>query len=103
MIHVASLSGGVSSAFATDRAIERYGRENVKIWFADTSWEDDDLHRFMGECMARWGGELLYYKDGRTPLEVADDEHIIPNYRLAPCTRVLKIEPFMRFLLTLPI
>lgn len=100
MRHIVSLSGGVSSALAADRAINRYGRENVTLWFADTSWEDDDLHRFLGDCMARWGGELVTYRDGRTPLEVAEGQRIIPNQRVAPCTSILKIEPFARHLKT---
>lgn len=100
MRHIVSLSGGVSSAVAADRVINRYGRQQVTLWFADTSWEDDDLYRFLDDCMARWGGELVRYRDGRTPLEVAEDVQLIPNQKRAPCTRILKIEPFVRFLQT---
>jgi hypothetical protein len=100
MHHIVSLSGGVSSALAADRVINRYGRDAVTLWFADTAWEDEDLHRFMADCLARWGGELVTYRDGRTPLEVAEDNQIIPNNRIAPCTRELKIEPFVRYLST---
>lgn len=101
MNHIVSLSGGVSSAVAADRVIQKYGRENVTLWFADTNWEDEDLHRFMADCMIRWGGEMVVYKDGRTPLQVADQEKLIPNQKIAPCTRVLKIEPFVKFLETI--
>jgi hypothetical protein len=98
MQHIVSLSGGASSAVAADRVINRYGRENVTLWFADTSWEDEDLHRFMADCMVRWGGEMVTYRDGRTPLQVASDVSIIPNQKIAPCTRILKIEPFRKWL-----
>lgn len=98
MHHIVSLSGGISSALAADRVINRYGRENVTLWFADTSWEDEDLYRFVDDCMVRWGGELVRYQDGRTPLEVAEGQNIIPNQRVAPCTYKLKIEPFIRYL-----
>lgn len=98
MHHIVSLSGGISSALAADRVINRYGRVNVTLWFADTSWEDEDLYRFVDDCMARWGGELVRYQDGRTPLEVAEDVSFIPNQKRAPCTRILKIEPFTKFL-----
>lgn len=101
MQHIVSLSGGVSSALAADRVIQRYGREHVTLWFADTNWEDEDLHRFLSDCMKRWGGELLTYRDGRTPLQVAEDERIIPNQKLAPCTFRLKIEPFSEYLATM--
>lgn len=98
MKYVASLSGGVASAVATDRAITRYGRENVVIWFADTNWEDDDLYRFLYDCLGRWGGELALYRDGRTPLEVAEDKSIIPNQKIAPCSFALKVAPFKAYI-----
>lgn len=101
MRYVVSLSGGLSSAVAADRLIERVGRDAVLLWFADTAWEDDDLYRFVDDCMVRWGGDLTRYKDGRTPLEVFEWKKIIPNSMIAPCTFVLKIEPFRRYLATL--
>lgn len=97
MRYVVSLSGGTASAVAADRAIERYGREHVHLWFADTSWEDDDLHRFQADCLRRWGGEIETHRDGRTPLEVAEQRSIIPNQKAAPCSFALKIEPFVRY------
>jgi hypothetical protein len=98
MQYVLSLSGGTASAVAADRAIQRFGRDAVTLWFADTSWEDADLHRFLGDCLARWGGELVLYRDGRTPLQVAEDKHIIPNQKIAPCSFELKVKPFKRFI-----
>jgi len=95
MNYVMSLSGGVASAVAADRAIERYGREAVVLRFADTSWEDEDLYRFLDDLMARWGGTLQVIRDGRTPLEVAEDRQIIPNSQIAPCSSELKSKPFM--------
>ena len=91
MKYIMSLSGGVASAVAAERAIKRYGRENVTLWFADTKWEDEDLYRFLDDLMKRWGGELITYTDGRTPLQVSIDAKIIPNSFLAPCTFTLKI------------
>lgn len=98
MQYVVSLSGGVASAVAADRAITRYGRRAVTLWIADTSWEDADLWRFVGDCMQRWGGRLYLYRDGRTPLQVAEDKQIIPNHGRAPCSLELKVKPFERFL-----
>lgn len=97
MQYIVSLSGGIASAVAAERAICRYGRSRVKLWFADTLAEDEDLYRFVADCMARWGGRLYSYCDGRTPLQVAEDHHIIPNAQAAPCTYELKIKPFIRF------
>lgn len=95
---VSSFSGGLSSAVSTDRAIERFGRDNVIVWFADTSWEDEDLHRFKADCLLRWGVGYYEYRDGRNPLEVSRAQHVIPNNTLAPCTFRLKIEPFVSFI-----
>jgi|SRR5262252_1003984 len=94
MRYVVSLSGGVASAVSAERAIQRHGREAVALRFADTSWEDEDLYRFLDDLMARWGGDLLRYRDGRTPLQVAEDKSIIPNANIAPCSSILKIQPF---------
>lgn len=102
MRYILSLSGGMSSAVAAERAIARYGRSNVLLWFANTLWEDEDLYRFLGDCLNRWGGELLEYRDGRKPLEVAEAQNIIPNSRIAPCTQELKIKPFRRFITAQP-
>lgn len=98
MHYIASLSGGAASAVATNRAIERYGRENVTPWIADTLFEDEDLWRFVYACVDRWGGTLVVGRDGRTPLEVAEHRQIIPNSHIAPCSYELKIKPFTAFL-----
>jgi 3'-phosphoadenosine 5'-phosphosulfate sulfotransferase (PAPS reductase)/FAD synthetase len=102
MKYVLSLSGGKASAVAADRAIARYGKEAVTLWFADTAWEDEDLYRFLNDCVLRWGCEFVTYRDGRTPLQVAEDHKIISNQRMAPCTHDLKIKPFRRYIESLP-
>lgn len=102
MKHIVSLSGGTASAVAADRVINRYGKENVTLWFADTNWEDEDLHRFMEEILARWNMDYVYSADGRNPLQVAEDRQIIPNQRRAPCSLVLKQERFRAFLIEFP-
>lgn len=98
MHYIVSLSGGVASAVAAERAIERHGRDAVTLWFSDVKWEDADNYRFLRDCIQRWGGEMVTYADGRTPLQVAEDKQIIPNQRIAPCSLELKIKPFVRFL-----
>jgi hypothetical protein len=102
MYYISSLSGGISSAVATDRAIQRYGRNKVWLWFADTTWEDDDLYRFLDDCAKRWGGKLFVSRDGRTPLQVAEDKHIVPNQKMAPCSFVLKVDRFTEWLWRVP-
>jgi len=100
--YISSLSGGKASAIATERAIQKYGINNVELWFADTLWEDDDLHRFLNDLEKRWGKKRIRHTEGRKPLEVAEDQNIIPNSRIAPCSRELKIKPFIKFLTSFP-
>lgn len=98
MKYVSSLSGGAASAVAHTRAMERYGKENVVAWFADTQWEDDDLYRFLNDLENYWQQKIIRHTEGLTPLQVAENEKIIPNQKLAVCSRVLKQKPFKKFI-----
>lgn len=98
MKYISSISGGVASAVATHRAIERYGKENLILWFADTLWEDEDLYRFLSDLEEMWEMKIARYVDGRTPLEIAEHKKIIPNQKIAPCSEYLKIRPFRKYI-----
>lgn len=100
--YMVSLSGGLGSAVAGERAIARHGREQVAFWFADVLDEDEDLYRFVHDLMRRWRGRLYWYTDGRHPEEVWDQKHIIPNNLLAPCSMILKAAPFRAFVKAMP-
>jgi len=102
MRHVVSLSGGVASAVCADRVLNRYGADAVELWFADTKWEDDDLYRFLDDLEDRWSKKITRMSDGRNPLQVAEDRKLIPNQRRAPCSLVLKIDVFSRWLAEQP-
>lgn len=101
--YLVSLSGGLASAIAAERLIERYGRDAVGLWFADTLYEDEDLYRFLGDVMARWGGLLYWFTDGRTPLEVAAEKKLIPCNMAAPCSYELKVKPYRQFIQAMPL
>ena len=92
MHHFVSLSGGTASAVAADRVLREH-KKDTTLWFADTSWEDEDLYRFLDDLQDYWQHPIIRHKDGRTPLEVAEQASIIPNQRRAPCALKLKIEP----------
>lgn len=98
MNHIVSLSGGLSSAITAERVIERFGKDNLTLWFADTSWEDEELYTFLNRLEDRWQLPIYRHKDGRTPLEVAEEHKIIPNSLIAPCSYELKIKPFSDFI-----
>lgn len=123
MRFISSLSGGVSSAVSTDRLLELHGADNVLLWFADTLVEDNDLYRFLSDCLVKWGneyaawwllnkrkmrsdgrrmtkkiGNFVYHTEGVTPETIAINRRIIPNQKIAPCTYELKIKPFTEWL-----
>lgn len=93
MQYFVNISGGLTSAVAADRALQRYGREYVTLCFADTSWEDGDLYRFLDDLSSRWDHPIKRVVDGRSPLDVAEEKCLIPNSRMAPCSYELKGAP----------
>lgn len=100
MSEIVSFSSGLSSAIAAERVQQRYGR--AEIVFLDTTIEDQDNYRFLDDLRRRWlrlyGNDITILREGRTPYQVARDEQIIPNQKIAPCTFKLKIDPFSKWL-----
>lgn len=95
--HIISLSSGVPSALAAILAVEKYGREHVELIFADTQAEHPDNYRFLRDIENYLGMKATWLTEGRTPLEVGQDEKYIPNQAFATCTHRLKIEPIMAY------
>lgn len=98
MKHIGSFSTGLSSAITIERMLNRYGKKNCEIVAMDTLAEHPDNWRFAADCQARWEKEIVILCDGRDPYQVAEDKHIIPNQKIAPCTFELKIEIFRKYL-----
>ena len=94
-MHIVSLSGGVASAIAADRVLQKYGNGQTELFFTDTSWEDPDLYRFLNDLEEFWQHPITRYQDGRTPQEVFEEEGVIGSNRFLSCTRKLKIKPFV--------
>lgn len=88
-LHI-SLSGGLASAANALLAYE--SGEPFVMWFADTSAEDDDLHRFLYDIEKLNIGPMVRLRDGRDPWDVFVDEEYIGNSRTAPCSRILKTD-----------
>jgi len=98
MMHIVSFSTGILSALAGRRVLDRYGKQDTRFVFMDTLFEDDDNYRYMREVEKYLGVQMTSLTEGRNPYEVSHAEHVIPNSLVAPCTRRLKIEPFLRYL-----
>ncbi len=90
IVRVVMVSGGLGSFEAAHRVLERYGKKNVHLWFADTRMEDEDLYRFLNEVEAILGKKIGRFAEGRTPWEVFKDERFLGNSRIDPCSKILK-------------
>lgn len=90
-IHLVQFSTGLGSAEVARRVIAEHGIENVRLLTANTLVEDDDNWRFADEAVAFLGNpRWTILAEGRTPMQVGRDARIVPNNRLAVCSRVLK-------------
>lgn len=92
MKHLVQFSTGAGSAEVAWRVVERYGNSDVVLLAADTRVEDDDNWRFASEVAERLGLPVTILSDGRTPMQVGRDARVVPNNRMAVCSRVLKRE-----------
>ena len=85
--------GGVTSYEASRRAIERFGRENTEIWFADTLTEDRDLYRFNRDVEKLLGIEITRFDQGKDIWQVFFEQRALGNSRMDPCSKFLKRKP----------
>jgi len=92
IIHLVSFSGGMGSFAEAVACVKKFGASSVQLLFADTNMEDEDLYRFMDECVSYLGVPLTVIKDGRTPFEVFKDVRFMGNSRVDPCSNLLKRE-----------
>lgn len=91
-------SSGAGSWAAAKRVAEKHGTENLTLLFADVKGEDEDNYRFLHEAAANVGGQLVVAQDGRTIHDVYDDEHMLGNSRVAPCSKRLKQIPARKWI-----
>lgn len=94
---VVGFSGGVSSAWCAGWALQNFPREEVVFLFHDTREEDPDTYRFIREMADRLGHSVTERSDGRSVVEVFEDQNAIANNRMAFCSRILKAEQRDRF------
>jgi hypothetical protein len=100
MIHIGSISSGLSSAVACDRLLKVH--PDALLVFEDVLFEDEDNYRFMEDCEKRWDKKVISLCEGRTPYEVSRAQRVIPGNFLAPCSFRLKVDVFKAWLPTLP-
>jgi len=96
-MNIAALSGGIMSFYAAYLSVQKYGKENVLLYFNDTGWEHSDLHRFLSDISNYLDKEIIVDKDGRTPEQVFLDERFLGNNRVPVCSRILKAERLQNY------
>lgn len=88
--HVVQFSTGVGSAEVAWRTVAEYGSTDTVLLTADTLVEDADNWRFARQVVDRLGCEWVRLADGRTPMQAGRDARVVPNNRMAVCSRILK-------------
>lgn len=97
--YVVLFSTGLSSAMTLDKAINKFGIENVIALFTDTKWEDEDNYRFLNDIKSRYPKLRFEYRaDGRTPREVFLTTRWLGNSRLGNCSVQLKVKQTHKYL-----
>lgn len=108
--HIVSISGGKDSAALAIYLRQNYPQIPCEYVFCDTMSELPETDEFIERLEALLGAEVkrlnaleslgVEQKPGRTPFDMYLNEMyggFLPNPRSRWCTRVLKIEPFERY------
>lgn len=93
--HVVQFSTGAGSAEVAYRVAAEHGNNNLYLLTADTKVEDDDNWRFASQVvddLALPRENWIILADGRTPMQVGRSVRVVPNNRMAVCSRILKRE-----------
>ncbi|MEM9299105.1 MAG: phosphoadenosine phosphosulfate reductase family protein [Bacteroidota bacterium] len=101
--HVLGISGGKDSAALAIYLRDKYPQLDMEYYFCDTGKELDETYKLIKNLEVYLGKKI-------TPLEAADGSHkdpfdhyyeifggYLPSSRARWCTKVLKLEPFEKF------
>ena len=98
--HVLGLSGGKDSAALAIYIKDRYPgiHERVEYFFSDTGSELKEVYDFLDKLEAYLGKEITRLSSGK-PFEhwLKIHNEYLPSAKQRWCTRVMKIEPFEKF------
>lgn len=90
MKHVVMFSGGAASWATARRVIEKHGKDDLTLLFADTKSEDCDLYRFLKDAEIDLGIPVTRIAEGRDLWQVFEEESFIGNSHADLCSRILK-------------
>lgn len=94
---IATVSGGLASAWCAEWALRNFPKEQVVLYFNDTKWEHPDLYRFLNDLEAFLDHPITRDNNGMSPEDLFYKHHAIPNSRMPFCSRVLKAEMLQKF------
>lgn len=89
---IVGFSGGVTSAWCAGWALRTFPKDEVVFLFHDTKEEHPDTYRFIKEMALALDHPVVDFSDGRSVVEVFEDQNAIANNRMAFCSRILKAE-----------
>lgn len=98
MKHVVSFSGGMGSFAEAEACVNRFGKDNTILLFANVNIEDEDLYRFVKETVDFLGCEFVELNNGKTPFDVFKQVRFMGNTRIDPCSDRLKRGPLNKWL-----
>jgi Phosphoadenosine phosphosulfate reductase family len=87
---VVGFSGGVTSAYCAGWALAKFPKNDVVLLFHDTKEEHPDTYRFIREMAEVLDHPVTERSDGRSVVQVCEDEHALANNRMAFCSKILK-------------
>lgn len=98
--YIVMYSGGITSFESARRAIEKYGHDRVRLWFADTNSEDEDLYRFNKDVERLLNHSIeVIDNDGLDIWDIFFQHKYLGNSRIDPCSHNLKRKPLREKLL----
>ena len=95
--HIVALSGGKDSTALALRLVEVEPRE-YQFVFTPVGNELPEMIEHWNRLKALLPSPLIALTGGQSLAGLIRRQHVLPNWRMRWCTRILKIEPFERYL-----
>lgn len=100
--NVLGLSGGKDSSCLALAMAEFFPEIEMEYIFTPTGSELPELFAHIDTLESLLGKPIKRIGIGKTLHELIDDMEMLPNWRARWCTRILKIEPTIEYMQTLP-
>lgn len=96
--HIVAFSGGAASSVCA-KIVSEMRPNSTTLLFHDTKTEPEDNDRFRKDVSEYVGLPIVEISDGRDIWEIFDDEGYLGNGRNTMCSRILKQELSLKYLL----